>query len=80
MAFFTDPEITVMTKLLEIVYIAIGFICLYTAGKNLTDKENPSPYGTAVFWGSIGIVIAFGRWIPDVANGVLLMIMSGRQS
>lgn len=76
MAFFTDPEITIMTKLLEIVYIAIGLICLYTAGKNLADKENPSPVGTAVFWGSIGIVIAFGRWIPNIINGLLVMAMS----
>lgn len=76
MAFFTDPEITLMTKLLEFVYIAIGLICLYTAAKNITDKANPSPVGTAVFWGSIGIVIAFGRWIPDIINGLLVMTMS----
>ena len=76
MAFFTDPEITLMTKLLEIVYITIGGICLYTAAKNLFDKENPTPFGTAVFWGSIGIVIAFGRWIPNIINGILVMAMS----
>ena len=76
MAFFTDPEITIMTKLLEIVYITIGGICLYTAVKNLFDKANPTPFGTTVFWGSIGIVIAFGRWIPNVINGILVMAMS----
>ena len=76
MAFFTDSEITLMTKLLELVYIVIGLICIYTAVKNLTDKNNPSPVGTAVFWGSIGIVIAFGRWIPNLVNGLLVMAMS----
>ena len=76
MAFFTDPEITLMTKLLELVYISIGFICIYTAVRNFTDKNNPSPVGTAVFWSSIGIVIAFGRWIPDIINGLLVMTMS----
>ena len=76
MSFFTDPEITVMTKLLEIIYIAIGIICLYTAAVDLKDKENPSPAGTALFWGSIGIVIGFGRWIPDLVNGILVMVMS----
>lgn len=76
MAFFTDPDITLMTKLLEIVYIAIGLICIYTAVKNITDKENPAPFGTAVFWGSVGIVIAFGRWIPNIINGILIMAMS----
>ena len=76
MAFFTDPNITLMTKLLEIVYIAIGLICIYTAAKNIADKENPNPFGTAVFWGSVGIVIAFGRWIPNIINGILIMAMS----
>lgn len=76
MAFFTDPEIALMTKLLETVYIAIGLICIYTAVKNLLDKNNPSSVGTAVFWGSIGTVIAFGRWIPDLVNGLLVMAMS----
>ena len=76
MEFFTSPDIPLMTKLLEIVYILIGFICLYTAVRNLNDDHNPSPYGTFVFWGSVGIVIAFGRWIPNVINGILILLMS----
>ena len=65
-----------MTKLLEIVYISIGIICIYTALQNLRDKENPSPFGTAVFWGSVGVVIAFGRWLPNLLNGALILVMS----
>lgn len=76
MEFFTSPDIPLMTKLLEAVYIAIGVICLYTAIRNLLDKHNPSPYGTFIFWGSVGIVIAFGRWIPNIINGILIMLMS----
>ena len=76
MAFFTSADIPLMTKLLELVYILIGIICLYTAVKNLTDKDNPSPIGTFVFWGSVGVVIAFGRWLPNIANGVLILAMS----
>lgn len=76
MEFFTSPDVAAMTKLLEIVYIAIGIICIYTAVRNLTDRENPSPFGTFLFWASVGTVIAFGRWIPNVINGILLMIMS----
>ena len=76
MAFFTSADIPLMTKLLEVVYIAIGIICLYTAGRNFLDSHNPSPWGTAAFWGSIGIVIAFGRWLPDIVNGTLVLIMS----
>lgn len=75
MAFFTAADIPLMTKLLEVVYILIGIICIYTAARNLTDRENPSPFGTAVFWGSVGIVIAFGRWIPNIINGSLILLM-----
>ncbi len=76
MDFFTSPDIPLMTKLLELVYIFIGIICIYTAVRNLRDKHNPSPYGTFVFWGSVGVVIAFGRWIPSLINGVLILLMS----
>ena len=76
MAFFTSADIPLMTKLLEVVYISIGIICIYTALQNLRDKENPSPFGTAVFWGSVGVVIAFGRWLPNLLNGALVLLMS----
>ncbi len=76
MEFFTSADIPLMTKLLEVVYIIIGLICLYTAGRNLFDKENPSPWGTSAFWGSVGIVIAFGRWLPNIINGGLILLMS----
>lgn len=76
MEFFTSTDIPLMTKLLEVVYIIIGLICIYTAARNLTDKANPSPAGTALFWGSVGVVIAFGRWLPDIVNGALILLMS----
>ena len=76
MEFFTSPDIDLMTKLLEVVYILIGIICIYTAVRNLFDKHNNSPWGTAIFWGSVGVVIAFGRWIPSFFNGILILIMS----
>ncbi|MEF9942374.1 MAG: DUF979 domain-containing protein [Lachnospiraceae bacterium] len=76
MSFFTSVDITLGEKLLEIIYIVIGLITIYTGVKNARDKENPARVGTAVFWCSLGIVIAFGRWIPPIANGVLIIIMT----
>ncbi|MCC2255064.1 DUF979 domain-containing protein [Ruminococcus sp. CLA-AA-H200] len=75
MAFFTDPSITIGTKMLEVIYIFMGLMAIYTGVKNLRDKENPSPAGTCIFWSALGIVIAFGRWIPAAANGVIIIIM-----
>ena len=76
MAFFTDSEILLGTKLLEVLYIVIGLITMYTGIKNAMDEKNPSRAGTAIFWCSLGIVLAFGRWIPAIINGILIIIMT----
>ncbi len=75
MSFFFDPEVAMSNKLMEIIYMFIGFMVVYTAVKNLRDKENPSRMGTFVFWFVLGILMAFGRWLPDVASGVLVLVM-----
>lgn len=76
MSFFMDEGIILGTKLLEVIYIIMGLVAIYTGIKNLRDIENPSRFGTAVFWCALGIVIAFGRWIPTIINGVLIVIMT----
>lgn len=76
MAFFQDPTILLSAKLLEVVYIVCGLISIYAGIKNARDKENPSRVGTAIFWCLLGIILAFGRWIPPVADGVLIIAMS----
>ncbi|MDD4780611.1 MAG: DUF979 domain-containing protein [Tissierellia bacterium] len=76
MSFFMDAEVALGTKLLEIIYIVIGLLTLYTGIKNGLDEENPSRAGTAIFWCSLGVVLAFGRWIPTMVNGILVIIMT----
>ncbi|RHR24207.1 DUF979 domain-containing protein [Clostridium sp. AF19-22AC] len=76
MAYFTSPDITLGAKLLEVIYIAMGLTALYTGVKNAVDKENPSRFGTGFFWCVLGIVLAFGRWIPSVINGGLIILMT----
>ncbi|MEA4812273.1 MAG: DUF979 domain-containing protein [Anaerolineaceae bacterium] len=74
--FFTDPKITLAAKLLEILFFLMGFICFYTGLKNLTDKENKANIGTGIFWIALAIVLAFGRWIPNWINGILVLVMT----
>ena len=74
--FFTNPEITASNKILEIIYIVMGLICIYAAVKNALDKENHSRVGTAVFWGALGIVMAIGRWLPPAVGGAIIIIMA----
>lgn len=73
--YFTCADVTLSDKLLEITYIIIGLLIIYCGVKNALDKENPSRIGTCVFWSVLGIVMAFGRWIPALINGSLLLIM-----
>ncbi|MDE7037326.1 MAG: DUF979 domain-containing protein [Lachnospiraceae bacterium] len=75
MAFFSDAEVTLGSKLLEIIYMLTGFVTIYTGIKNLRDPENPSRIGTAVFWTILGVIISFGRWIPATVVGLLIIIM-----
>ncbi|MCI9216813.1 MAG: DUF979 domain-containing protein [Dorea sp.] len=75
MSFFTDAEVALGTKILEIIYILTGFVTIYTGIKNLRDSENPSRIGTAVFWIILGSIISFGRWIPTTAVGLLIILM-----
>ncbi|MGM9903425.1 membrane protein [Enterococcus sp. 10A9_DIV0425] len=76
MDFFTNPEILLGEKLLEILYIIMGLVLVYTGLRNINDKSNPHRYGSAFFWTVLGIVIAGGRWLPPMANGLLIFAMT----
>lgn len=76
MSFFTNPDIALGKKLLEIIYIVIGLITIYTGIKNAADKENPARFGTGFFWCVLGVVIAFGRFIPPLYDGILVLLMT----
>lgn len=70
-----DPAVTLANKVMEIIYIFMGLMCIYCGVKNLKDKENPAPIGTCVFWAALGVVLALGRWLPNVLNGILVIVM-----
>ncbi|MGX6962130.1 DUF979 domain-containing protein [Vagococcus xieshaowenii] len=76
MSFFTSSEILLSDKLLELLFIVMGLIVIYTGIKNLSDKTNPNRVGTAFFWVVLGVVLAFGRWIPAQVNGILVLLMT----
>ncbi len=76
LSFFTDPEITTSAKILEVMFIVMGLIAIYNGIKNLLDKSNEARIGTAVFWCALGVVMAFGRWIPPLGNGIIIIIMT----
>ncbi len=74
MEFFTSTDVTTGQKLLEILFIFIGFLLINTGVRNFLDEENPNKLGTGIFWGVLGIIVAFGRWIPPVVVGGLVIL------
>lgn len=68
-SFFTDTSVTLGTKLLEVVYIIIGLLAIYTGIKNAIDKENTSRIPTCIFWVTLGVLISFGRFINALEHG-----------
>ncbi len=63
------------STLLELIYIIAGLISVMTAVYALNDEKHPSPKGTALFWGLLGFVFIAGKYIPDYAVGIILIVM-----
>ena len=76
MEFFMNPDITLSVKLLEVIYIVMGLICIYTGIKNGLDKSNKFRIGTAIFWVLLGIVLSLGRWMPAKLSGALIILLT----
>lgn len=76
MNYFMNSDILLGEKLLEVLYILMGLILIYTGVKNLVDKSNPHRYGTGYFWCALGIVIGGGRFIPSLISGILIFSMT----
>lgn len=76
MSFFLSSDNLASVKLLEVVYIIMGLIAIGTGIYNFADKTNPNRFGTGLFWTVMGIVIGFGRWIPSLWTGVLILVMT----
>ncbi len=76
MEFFINPDISLSDKLLEVLYIFMGLICIHTGVKNIRDKTNKNRIGTGIFWGLLGVVLGFGNWIPDKINGALIILLT----
>ena len=73
--FFTSVDVTLSNKLLEVMYILIGLVSVYTGVRNAKDSTNEKRVGSAVFWIVLGVLFIFGKWIPAAATGALLFVM-----
>lgn len=59
--------------LLEFFFIVAGVIFSYAAYRSLNDKTNERNIGTSFFWLILGLLFIFGRWLPPVLSGILVV-------
>ena len=60
--------------LLEIFYIMVGLFFILTMMFTLKDKNHKTKYGTALFWGILGVIFIFGEFIPPVIGFTYVVI------
>ena len=61
--------------LLEIFYIMVGLFFILTMLFTLKDKNHKTKYGTALFWGILGVIFILGDVIPRVISGFLIVVI-----
>mgnify|MGYP000843696938 FL=1 len=73
--FFQNADVTLSNKLLELVYVIIGLVCVYAGLCNLRDGSNEKRVGTCVFWSVLGLLFIIGPWVPSEVAGALVVVM-----
>ena len=74
LSYFLSPEFTVSDKLVQVLYLLSGFFCMYSGIRSWTKKDSENPFATGFFWFTLGIVVAFGQWLPPLASGILVAL------
>ena len=61
--------------ILEVFYMIMGFLIVATGVSLLQEKDNPKRYGSAAFWFLLGMIFAFGKFLPNIINGIIVVLM-----
>lgn len=61
--------------LLEIFYILIGMMFLYTSIYCFRDKNNKTSIGSGLFWGLLSVTFILGPYIPSWISGLIIIIL-----
>ena len=60
---------------LEFLYRLMGILTGAAAVINFRDRTNPNRLGNALFWAFWTLSFLAGSWLPDLANGLLILAM-----
>lgn len=75
LAYFMDAEITVSAKLVQIMYVLSGLFSIYCGVRAWMKKDNKYYLPTGLFWSLLGVVVAFGQWLPPLISGIIVAII-----
>lgn len=75
LAYFSSADITLSAKLVQVMYILSGLFCIYCGVRAIQKKDNNYYLPTGIFWSLLGIVVAFGQWLPPIVSGILVAII-----
>jgi uncharacterized membrane protein len=59
----------------EAIYGVAGVLFAGVAIATLRDRANPKRVRTALFWGAYATSLLFGSYLPDAANGVIVVVL-----
>ena len=60
---------------LDFVYLLMGALAGGVAIVNLADRTHAKRFGNAIFWALWAVTFLFGSYLPDFANGVIVLAM-----
>ena len=75
MTIFGMPAADFFAKFLEFIYVLIGLQFFYTAFRVFKADDNDKKATTIAFWIILGVLFAFGKSIPPVVAGALVVII-----
>lgn len=69
------PTTDFFPKFLEFIFVLIGLQFFYTAYRVARSEDNEKKFTTVVFWIILGTLFAFGKLIPAMVSGILVVII-----
>lgn len=69
------PTTDFFPKFLEFIFVLIGLQFFYTAYRAARSEDNEKKFTTVVFWIILGTLFAFGKLIPAMVSGILVVII-----
>lgn len=75
MTIFGMPAEEFFANFLEFIYVLIGLQFFYTAYRVFRAEDNDKKVTTMAFWIILGVLFAFGKLIPPMVSGALVVVI-----